>query len=78
MKHHLCLYDDYCVFDQDLIPFGRVHIECDVTFVINEILDTIVHRIGDGEVIVCGEGDARIMLGRKLEDRIKRDVIYSE
>lgn len=76
MAHHICIYDEYCIFDKELIPFGKKSIENDITKVINEILDVIVHKIGDDEVIVCGTGDARRMLGRKLEDRIKRNVIY--
>ncbi len=76
MAHHLCIQNEYCTFDGELIPFGKASIETEVTKVINEILDTIVHRIGEDEVVVCGTGDAKIMLGRKLEDRIKREVKY--
>ena len=75
-KHHICIYDDYCTADTELIPFGKISIERDVTKVINEILDMIVHKIGTGEVIICGTGDARRMLGRKLEDRLGREVSY--
>lgn len=74
--HHLCINDDYCTFDNDLLPFGKQAIEKDITKVINEILDMVVHKIGEGEVIVCGTGDARRMLGRKLEDRLGRVVQY--
>jgi len=76
MKHHLCIFDEYLTFDGEMVPFGRNAIEKEVTKVINEILDTIVPKIGKGEVIVCGTGDARIMLGRKLEDRLKRKIRY--
>ena len=76
MSHHICIQDDFIVFDNEMIPFGKRVIEKDVTKVINEILDSIVHKIGNGEVVVCGVGDARIMLGRKLEDRLKRKVKY--
>jgi hypothetical protein len=38
----------------------------------------VVHKIGDGEVYVCGTGDARRMLGRKLEDRLGREVVYED
>ncbi|MBP9782126.1 MAG: hypothetical protein KBC50_00105 [Candidatus Pacebacteria bacterium] len=76
MKHHICIHDDYTVFDNDMIPFGRFAIEKDMTRVINEILDVIVPKIGNDEVILCGEGDAKRMLGRKLEDRLKRAVAY--
>jgi uncharacterized protein len=74
--HHLCINDDYCTFDGDLLPFGKADIEKDVTKVINEILDLVVHKIGTAEVIICGTGDAKRMLGRKLEDRLGREVKY--
>lgn len=70
------MYNDYCTFDKELLPFGKDDIEKDITKVINEILDMVVHKIGEGEVTICGTGDARRMLGRKLEDRLKREVKY--
>lgn len=76
MAHHICIYDEYVTFDGELIPFGKESIETEITKAINEILDMIVHKIGDGDVVVCGTGDARRMLGRKLEDRLKREVKY--
>lgn len=76
MAHHLCIHGEYCTFDGELIPLGKESIETDITKAINEILDTIIHKIGNDEVIVCGTGDARRMLGRKLEDRLKREVKY--
>ena len=76
MKHHICINDDYTTFDGDLLPFGKHSIEKEITKVINEMLDTIVHKIGKDEVVVCGRGDAKRMLGRKLEDRLKRKVGY--
>jgi len=75
-SHHICIQDDYCTFDGDLLPFGKTAIEKDITKVINEILDMIVHKIGKGEVVVCGTGDAKRMFGRKLEDRLGREVKY--
>lgn len=76
MTHHLCIQDDHCVFDGTVIPFGKKDIEKDITKVINDILDDVVPHIGGDDVVVCGTGDARRMLGRKLEDRLKRDVVY--
>lgn len=76
MKHHLCIQDEYSTFDGEMIPIGKHLIEKDVTKAINEVLDMIVHKIGKGEVVVCGRGDAKRMLGRKLEDRLGRDVRY--
>lgn len=76
MKHHICISDEYCTFDGEPIPIGKHMIERDITKAVNEILDTIVKKIGKDEVYVCGTGDARRMLGRKLEDRLGRDIIY--
>lgn len=76
-SHHLCLFDDYVAFDGEVIPIGRHLIEQEITKAINDVLDAVVHKIGaKDEVYVCGEGDARRMLGRKLEDRLGRPVIY--
>lgn len=76
MTHHICIEDDYITFDGEVIPFGKNDIEKENTKVINEILEMVVYKIGNGAVIVCGTGDAKIMLGRKLEDRLKRVVGY--
>ncbi len=76
MTHHLCIQGEYCTFDGELIPFGKESIETEITKAINEILDMVVHKIGSDEVVVCGTGDARRMLGRKLEDRLGREVRY--
>ncbi len=74
--HHICIDNEYLAFDGELVPFGKESIEKDITKVINEILDVVIHKIGEGEVVVCGTGDAKIMLGRKLEDRLGREVTY--
>lgn len=76
MKHHVCIFDDYIVFDGETIPVGKILIEEQITRALSEVLESIIHKIGDDEVIVCGEGDARRMLGRKLEDRLGREVSY--
>lgn len=77
VRYHVCIFDDYIVFDGETIPLGKVVIEKDITKALSDILDSLVHKIGEkGEVIVCGDGDARRMLGRKLEDRLGRTVIY--
>lgn len=76
MKHHVCIFDDYIVFDKEVIPIGKILIEKEITKALSEVLDGIVHKIGKGEVVICGEGDARRMLGRKLEDRLGREVAY--
>ena len=76
MTHHLCIYDEYTTFDGDMVPYGGKDIEEKLTEVIGEILDVIVPRIGKDEVVLCGTGDARRILGRKLEDRLGREVAY--
>jgi hypothetical protein len=76
MTHHICINDDYIVFDKEMIPIGKHLIEKEVTRAINEVLDMIVHKIGKDEVVVCGRGDAKRMLGRKLEDRLGKKVGY--
>lgn len=76
MKHHVCIFDDYIVVDGDTFPIGKILIEQEITKALSEVLDAIVHRLGKEEVVVCGTGDARRMLGRKLEDRLGREVIY--
>ncbi len=78
MMHHICIHDEYCIFDGEVIPFGKESIETEITGAINEILECVVHKIDkNAEVVVCGAGDARRMLGRKLEDRLKKEVLYS-
>ena len=76
MKHHICIHDDYTTFDGEAIPYGKRIIEREITKAINEVLEAIVHKIGKNEILVCGQGDAKRMLGRKLEDRLGRKVGY--
>lgn len=76
MNHHLCIHDEYSTFDGEFLPIGKQLIERDITQAINEVLDMIVHKIGKDSVVVCGSGDAKRMMGRKLEDRLGRKVEY--
>lgn len=76
MTHHICIQDDYITFDGEAIPLGKILIEKEITKAINEVLDMIVHKIKEDKVVICGTGDAKRMLGRKLEDRLKREVEY--
>lgn len=76
MVYHICIQDDYIIFQDEAIPFGKKDIEEHFTRVLPDIFDMIVHKIGDGDVIVCGEGDSRRILGRKLEDKLGRKIIY--
>lgn len=74
--HHLCIYQDYITFDGEAIPVGKILIEKENTKAIGDVLEMIVHKIGKDAVYICGSGDARRMLGRKLEDRLGRSVVY--
>lgn len=76
MTHHICIHDEYITFDGEAIPVGKILIEKEITKAISEVLEMIVHKIKEDEVVICGEGDARRMLGRKLEDRLGREVKY--
>ena len=77
MLYHICIHDDFIMFQDELIPFGKKDIEEHVTKVLPDIFDVIVHKIDStGEIYVCGEGDAKRMLGRKLEDRLGSEVRY--
>jgi hypothetical protein len=64
------------MFDGQLMPYGARLIEEKMTDVISTMLDEIVPKIGDKEIVVCGEDPARRMVARKLEDRLKRPVKY--
>lgn len=76
MKHHLCIHDAYSTFDNDTLPYGTKLIEEKITEAIHPLLDDIISKIGEGEVIVCGEDTVKRMVARKLEDRLKRPVKY--
>ena len=77
MTHHLCLYDEFMVFDNEMIPVGSRMIEEKLTEVLGEVIDIVVPRIREKEdLVICGEGDARRILGRKLEDRLNREINY--
>lgn len=76
MTHHICIHDDYIIFDNEVIPVGKTAIEEKVSAALTEVLESIVHKISDGDIVLCGEGDAQRMLGRKLEDRLGRAVTY--
>ena len=59
-----------------MIPYGSILIEEKMTAVIDSFLDEIITRVENDEVVVCGADPARRMVGRKLEDRLKREVKY--
>ncbi|MEI6352783.1 MAG: hypothetical protein WCO35_02510 [Candidatus Nomurabacteria bacterium] len=79
--NHICIHDDCVIFNDTVLPFGAKDIEEKSTEVIDEILYDITHIIQSDEnkekkIIVCGPDKARRMFGRKLEDRLKREVQY--
>ena len=77
MTHHVCIYEDYTIFDNETLPIGKKLIEEKLTEVVGEIVDIVVPHVDEKEeVVICGEGDARRILGRKLEDRLKREIKY--
>ncbi len=77
MIYHICIQNDCITFQDEIIPFGKSDIEEHFTKVLPDIFDVIIHKIDNvGVVFVCGEGESRRILGRKLEDRLGREVIY--
>lgn len=81
LVNHICIHEDCIIFNDLFLPFGAKDIIEKGTFVIDEILHNIIHIIQNDEnknkkIIICGEAKAKRMLGRKLEDRLKREVRY--
>ena len=79
--NHICIHSDCTIFNDLVLPFGAKDIEDKTTAVIDEILHNIIHLIQDSvnrnkKIIICGDTLAKRMLGRKLEDRLKRKVEY--
>ena len=79
--NHICIQDDCIIFNDILIPFGSKSIIEKSTFVIDEIFHEIIPIIQKEEnrnkqIIICGEDSSKRMFGRKLEDRLKREVKY--
>lgn len=79
--NHICIQGDCVLFEEQIIPYGESVIEKEGTKVIDEILEAIIYPIQKIEnrekaIIICGSKLARRMLGRKLEDRLKREVEY--
>lgn len=79
--NHICIHDDCTIFNDLVLPYGAKDIEEKTTFVIDEIIYQLLHLINNAEnrekkITICGESRAQRMLGRKLEDRLKREVFY--
>ena len=79
--NHICIHEDCTLFNDLVIPYGAKDIEEKNTFIIDEILHELIHLIQSDEninkkIIICGSEIAKTMLGRKLEDKLKREVVY--
>ena len=76
MIHHICLQKHITVCDGTPLPFGALALLENTEAVLPELLTSIVPQIGEDSVVVCGEEPGKRMLGRKLEDILKREVFY--
>lgn len=79
--NHICIHEDATIFNDMVIPFGAKDIEEKNTFVIDEIFHNMIHILmndenKDKQIIICGSLKAKRMFARKLEDRIKKELIY--
>lgn len=79
--NHICIHEDATIFNDLVIPWGAKDIEEKGTFVIDEILQNMIHILmtpenKDKQIIICGGEKARRMFGRKLEDRLKKELTY--
>ena len=79
--NHICIHEDATIFNDMVIPYGAKDIEEKGTFVIDEIFHNMIHVLRNSEnkdkqIIICGAPKARKMFGRKLEDRLKREIVY--
>lgn len=79
--NHICIHDDCTILNDLVLPFGAQDIEEKTTYILEDILDVIVPIIQKKEnrekiITICGPALARRMLGRKLEDRIKKEIDY--
>jgi hypothetical protein len=79
--NHICIHEDATIFNDLVIPWGAKDIEEKNTFVIDEIFQNMIHILmspenRDKQIIICGSPKARKMFGRKLEDKLKRELVY--
>ncbi len=76
MNHHICIEKHITTVDGNPLPYGAHALLENIEAVLPEMIDSIVPKIGKGDVTVCGENEARRILGRKIEDRLGRAVTY--
>lgn len=79
--NHICIHKDCLLFNDIVLPFGSEIIEKESTRVLDDIFREIIPVIQSGEniekkIIICGEVKVKRLFGRKLEDRLKREVEY--
>ncbi len=79
--NHICIQGDCVLFEDLILPYGEMQIEEWGSDVIPEIIQELVTRLQrvdnrEKYITICGNDKARRMLGRKLEDRLKREVEY--
>jgi len=76
MDHHICIEKHITTVDGQPLPYGAHALLESIEAVLPEMIDSIVPKLGKGEVVICGEKEARRILGRKIEDRLGRGVVY--
>lgn len=79
--NHICIQGDCVLFEDLILPYGDSQIEEKGGEILEEIIQPLILNIQKAEnrnkqVVICGADKARILLGRKLEDRLKREVEY--
>ncbi len=74
--HHICLRDHITVVDGEAFPLGVLALREDAPATLSTLFSMIVPLLGSGDIVVCGEDPERRVFGRKLEDRLKREVRY--
>ncbi|MBP9765647.1 MAG: hypothetical protein KBD12_00225 [Candidatus Pacebacteria bacterium] len=81
LVNHICIQEDSTIFNDILLPFGSKEIEEKETFIIDEILHNIIHILmseenKNKEIIICSTPKVKRIFGRKLEDRLRREISY--
>lgn len=76
-RHHIIIYEHITKLDEDLFPYGHIEIEDIRSFALPELVDMLTPHLSTHTIVfVEGKEESRRMLGRKLEDRLKREVAY--
>ena len=78
--HHICVLEDCLVFNDLHLPFGDKSIVEKTGEILEEIFENILPILNqdtERRIAICGNGKGSRILGRKLEDKIKREVYYN-